>query len=283
MNTNQSVQQPGTGPTPDAGPNPSQPYMPASAGVSSRGSKKLWLIIGGVAAVVIVLVAVLGWSQMGAAKEDYKKAAVAYEQTVKTAFMYYHDIDDSNAKAAQITTKFDDAIATQPKQPTVWGLKVSVPADSVKRVDELANATRELRTSFKNLHDFNDYGVSVLTIMNDARGTLSTPADLKAMQPKVKTATAFLKDLHTPAGMEDFHTAKVNAYQAMGDDIDAALAALDSGNSTAYTTAVQKLATDAKAASITTAEGEINDRYDSYLGKLSETYDKLATLLNIKD
>jgi sulfite reductase alpha subunit-like flavoprotein len=157
---------------------------------------------------------------------------------------------------------------------------VTAPLDSTQHVEKLADQLTALRDSFKNLRALNDYGTAAIKIMNDSAGTIDHTT-IVAMQAKFKKSLADLKALTPPDKAKTFHKAKLDAYAAMTTDIDDAVAALNKNDNNSYTTAIEKLANDAKTASTSTAAKELNTFYNEYYNDLGRAYDTLATTLGV--
>ncbi len=257
-----------------------QPHdAPLPAPQKPAGNKKILAIIGAVVAVIAILGAAYWWMATEQSKQ-YAEASKNYDQTVKTAFIYYRDIDDSSKHSTDILKKFDDALAAQPQKPNVLGIPVGVPADSVSHVEKLVSQLTAVRDGFKNLHALNDYAAALPPIIKSVGGEIDSKT-ITAAQPKFKKAVADLKALTPPDRAKAFHQEKLAAFTAMSEDVDAAVKAVEDLRPTVYLAAVQKLQVDIAEASIPTMSKELNAFYDQYYAELAKAYDTLATTLGL--
>ncbi len=230
---------------------------------------------------LLVVLSIGCWWQANAAKDKYTKDTVTYEQAVTSAFKYYQNSTDVSSHVKDIEDKLSAPLANKPQQPKLLFIGLTPPAASKKQADQLTASLTSVRDSFKNLHDLDAYGTDLLKIMSASTGTISTPTDMQNIKPVFQKAATDIQALKPPKGAETFHSQKVQAYKSLVTDIDTALSAYSKGDSTTYSTAVQKLATDAKAASPNAAAQQLKDMYDARYDTLAKDYDSLATLLGL--
>src|SRR5690349_12946210 len=136
MNPNEQI------PSPTEAPQPLSAQPPV---VPQRSNKKL--VVGIVSGALLLLIA-LGagaWWLANDQVAQYNRSADSYSTTVEEAFVYYRDIDDVDGNIENILEKFDDALAAQPKTPTLLGIALGVPADKKAEVTDLTASLTSLR------------------------------------------------------------------------------------------------------------------------------------------
>jgi hypothetical protein len=235
-----------------------------------------------IAAVIVMLLAMGGgcWAWASAAKAQYVKAVPAYETRARAAYDYFGGLKDRLTHGADIKRKFDETIASSPKEPKLLGMTLA-PADKIKRVNDLTKALREFDTTYVTAASISDYSAKALDIMAGATGTISTPTDMKNMEAKFKTAKTALSKLVPPSELKDFHSKTLAGYDAATGDIDRALDALGKSQASTYTEAVQKLATDVKAIGASAASRELAGIFTTAYGKADTAYGNLQKALGV--
>jgi hypothetical protein len=260
---------------------PATPSWDAAAPAGAGRSKKPLLIAISAAVVVVVGVAVGVFMWANAAKSSYALAVPAYTTRAKSSYDYFMKLSDRLEHGSDIKKNIDQTIASKPKAPKLLG-KSLAPASDVKRVDDITKALQDFESAYVTASDVSTYSDKTLTIMDKAALSIRTIDDMKAAKTKFQAAKDSLHALAAPAPVSSFHTKTQAAYTTAIADIDTALTAYNAGKTTAYTAAVQKLATDVRDISASTAQKELADIFATAYGKADTAFGKLQDVLGIK-
>ena len=282
---NAPTQQPGIPPL------PSQPMtqpptwqgqgMPKPGRFRNLNLKWLWITLGTFGGLIIILSGTLVWWTTQA-KDKYSAAVPGYETRTKDAYNYFGSLKDRLTHGADIKKKFDETIATAPKEPKLLGSSIA-PKEKKQRVTELTTAMRTFETTYVNAANISDYSDKTLKIMSTVNGVISTPDDMKAMRTKLQKAKSDIAKQTPPADCKDFQTQTLAAYDAVLLDIDSALSALDKGKTDIYTASVQKLATDVNGVSANTAQKKLATIFNNAYAQADSAYGDLQKALGIEE
>lgn len=255
-----------------------QPPIPPQAPVVQQPSKKGWLI-GGIVAAALVLVGGLGWWLTTSAQAAYVKAAAAYEQNLKDAFVFYKNAEDTEDRVNTVKDKFDTALASRPKEPNLVGIPLPAPNVTKDRVAEISTSFTTLRDAFADFHAFNGFADECLTLLE---GLEPDPLiDIHANEAVFNKAADDMRALEGPDGVADFRQQKADVLAAIATQVakaEAAIAAIDNAGYKAAENEIEELLPEVQ---VSVATDELKVLYRPYYDGLSDAYDDAAKTLNV--
>lgn len=268
----QSTEPPAAPVTPNS---PIEPTTPASP----QSKPKKWVLIGVIAAFVLVLFGALGvWLGYSNAKKQYASQVATFETKSKAAYEFIRDLRDRRNHGDEIKSTFDDTLAAAPKNHKFLWLPLG-SAETAKRVDDLRTAASGIESSYLNLIAISKYGEELDAIFVPVGGTLTTPNSMRVILAPLREAKSKTEALTVPEGVAEMHTKIVTGLTKVIEDIEQALSAYDSGKADEYTNKILKLSEDAKLIDINANLTELSKIYEEYRKKTDDHYDNLEQLV----
>lgn len=274
-------------------PNPSDPkFVPqpvGSAPTKPNISKKLWLLIAGIAGLLLILGG-LFWFLSKNAKDDYSKAVVVYEQQIKEVRDGMNSkLDDSDISIYSVEAppvfeefgkKMQDVTAKAPKSPKVF---IFFPAGSANpKVAELtaaaSNYANELRLIYQQFTYYNTMANDFKPIKDLGTFTVFNPDEIKAVPGLWATFMEKFKALAAPAELESFKAGLIAKGEIMQTKFTELADGFDSrtiGENDELITVLSDLADTFNQTFVDSATKTQSDAID----KVNTYYDELDKLL----
>ena len=254
-----------------------QPMVSQPQGTSK---KRLLLLVWAAAAAVLLVVSggTLLWASH--AKSQYVAAVPGYQARSKAAYDYFGGLKDRLTHGQDIQKKFDDTLATAPKEPKLFG-KSLAPADKAKHVADLTSAMQKFKADYVAAADVSAYSDQTLKAMSAVTGTLDSVDAIKTMLLKLQQARTTTAALKQPAAVKSFHASLLAKYDTAIKDMNDAVNAYNSKNTDAYSKAIAKLPADFQALSTNGARDELKQIFDTAYGKADTAYGELQSVLGV--
>lgn len=201
-------------------PNPTDPqFVPQPLGSGApkpKMNKKLWWIVGGVAALLLVL-GVGYWQGAKGTEAAYREDVAAYEQRIKEVRDGMNTVlDDQNILIRspeappvfeEYGKKLQEVIASRPKQPKVL-LVVPVGGPTKNEADALTTAAANYAGELCRIYElfiFYDAMADAFKPIHDiGTFTVFNAAEIKSMPGLWTTFLEKFRALTPPAGLESF-------------------------------------------------------------------------------
>lgn len=260
-------------------PQPVISPSPQLTETSSARPKKWWII--GIIAGLVVLIAGFIWWLAANQQDTYLKNAALYEQNLKDAVEYYQEAADSDDRVSAVKDKFDDALTSRPKEPSLLGMALPVPAATKERLEAITAPFTEMRNAFVEYDDFNFFAEEVLELIHDLGPAI---LDLQENQTVFNEAAEKLRGLKASSAATDFKNEKAKVLEAIAVLVGKAREAVDATpyNFTGYEAAVDEIdvleAKIDRRVLVDELKGIHRKLYDS----LSQKYDAAATALGVE-
>ncbi|HVI69422.1 MAG TPA: hypothetical protein VM581_03095 [Magnetospirillaceae bacterium] len=264
--------------TPNPPTTPSPVLQPS---IPTQTPSKKGLLIGGIIAGALVLLGGLGWWLTVGTGDAYAKGAVTYEANLKDAFLFYKNSTDTQKQMKDIKDKFDAALASRPKEPTILGIPLPAPAATKERLEEITVPFAAMRESFVEYHAFNTFADKALGLLDEMEHK-DPLVDIHENEAAFNKAASDLRALAGPDGVTEFKNKKADVLAGIATQIGKAEAAFDTVDGPAYQAAEAEIKKLLLEINVDTAVDELKKIYRGYYDDLSETYEKAAEVLGVQ-
>lgn len=270
------------------------PFVPQPLGPDSPKSwmnKKVWLIVGGIVALLLLL-GVGYWVLGSGAKQSYKEDAAAYEQAIKevrdgmNTELDENDISIYEAAAPPVFEeygiKMQEVIANAPKQPKVYGFIPAGGSATKKEVDNLTTAATNYANELRRIYALFVYYSAMAEDFKPIRdlGTITvfSPDKIKAAPGLMATFMEEFKALTPPAELESFKADMVAQGEVMLTKFTELADGFDS-RSVAQNDALITVLSDLADAFSETFQKSSSDTTNEAIDNVNTYYDELDKLL----
>lgn len=257
---------------------PVQPAAPLAKPTTPPKSKKPLVVLA--IAVLFLIVTGIGMALWyNAAKTSYVQQAAAFEEKAKSTYEFMRDLRERQSQGDLIKATFDSAVASAPQAPKLLGVLSAAPPETEARVEQRKKALSDLESSYLNLIAINKYGEELGEVFNSISGSIDGIDTLKAMAPRVATASAALKAKTPPEGTTELHTKLVDGFTLVEVDFTAAIAAYEKPDPVAYADSIEKLGKDVALLNPNQAFDDLSKAYSGQKDKADAAYEELEKLV----